>query len=421
MSLNNIDEYNLSNKERKGSSFNCNHLLRSRKYSNKILFEKESLCSNSLDLYKRQRSDTIDVNNDHGFFNGYEKNIMKYNFSFKKNQSRQDIEPVIEEIERKKNYLSKSFKFNINQSRKIRLPILETPQKNEKEVKLLRKKLRLDFRLELAKNAKEKIEIEEINKLREKIHLKRLKKILFNEKKKGWKCCQDFGALFTAIGLINIFAEKYKLRKKVHKNATKYFRILFVTLHTLGKIIRKIKVIRRMKAFKFIVNILKIKVSRWRKSIVIKHKRNIANYLVAVDDSYYFVQFLKEVNYGITRIQKWYRRYLAKRTLMLSIMNLLWSKLEVFSSTSKPKDPNNLAMIEEELKKSLANKRVTELVPLPIRLYYLCQVANDTHTFIKKSKMILLISKALNKKAEWDDIKSKCKDVFPIIDRKSVV
>ena len=287
-------------------------------------------------------------------------------------------------------------------------------QQEINEVSAMRKKIRLNFRIELAKKVKEQIEKNEHDNLISKIERRKLNKTLNEEKARGWKCCQGYVFTMTSIGFLETLANRYNLRRSVHENANGYFRLLFVSLYSIGKIIRKIKKKREEKFYATAIRLLTKKIWYWRLRRRMAYKRRLIKFALLKDDSYYFTNLVKTINYSIIKLQQLFRRHLARRILMMTVMNLLWSSLEIFSSKIDPNDQESAKKMELFIKKELYKKHKVNLVPIRIRLCCLCKALGDKGVFIGKKKMILLISKVLSDKSHWSSIMTESKK-YPII------
>jgi len=166
---------------------------------------------------------------------------------------------------------------------------------------------------------------------------------------------------------LEIISSKYALRKKLQKQTTKYLRIIYVTFWALGKFISHNKIRRAKQLMKYMKTIVKARKDLWRFKRWTKAKNNIRKFVVKYEGNPQFLLFVKFVVDRLTKIQKLYRRYYIKKTIMLSLMNIQWSAIE-FAILNIRKGTD---LQESDINNAIKEGRMSNAVPVNIRILYI--------------------------------------------------
>ena len=217
------------------------------------------------------------------------------------------------------------------------------------------------------------------------------------------------------VSILKIAYEKLMLQREVHQSASKYLKAAYVCMLSIGKIIRKVKAIRKDKLNRILNRISETRVWCWKVKYRIQHKKNIIKYTSMMQSQPNFCMLVKSIVYNVVKIQRIYKRRLIKRIVMLNIMNALWNALEVIQSKTEFHNKIKAEEMDNEIRKRITKQRKTQLVPILVRLFYLCSALKRNKVFIGKCQMMKLISKALLMKTQWNDINQNAKNIFPII------
>lgn len=240
--------------------------------------------------------------------------------------------------------------------------------KDEKRRKIIANKMKLEEKIKAAQEKEEILESERIKIIIDKRTENERRRFVVAEKGRSWKLVRSWQDLATMGGLLSILAIKYTTRKEVRRQTSKNFRLIFFSFLAIGRLIRRLRAFKMCRSIFVIGRVMRTKLKFWRQHKIVKSKTAVGKFVERVEDSPMILLFLKFILSKIFIIQKWYRRVLVKRYLMLAIMNLQWSVLEYAVLKVRASERKNSdLMVAENLKAG----KVSEVVPVSIRIQYL--------------------------------------------------
>ncbi len=200
------------------------------------------------------------------------------------------------------------------------------------------------------------------------------RQLMEREKAGTWKLVHSWTAMTTLGGWLQILSGKYSRRRAVKKRVDRFMRILFVGLWTVGKFRRMLTGVRLERIRRGMRKVIASHHRYWKAQRTLRSKRNVARFVDEVSITPVFVMLVMFVVQRIRLVQKWYRRYLVKKRLMLSIMNRQWSATEyvVFKLKNDPRPVN------ERIEYCIKTNKRSEAVPVNVRIRYITQHLNVT-------------------------------------------
>ena len=126
---------------------------------------------------------------------------------------------------------------------------------------------------------------------------------------------------------------EYTIKKVIKHNTKKMVRVLFFSLLAIGKFRKKLYCIRLKRLSDLLKQVIRMKIEFWRKKRKKKYKRILGQFLIKYSHLSKFHLFVMQINKSITLLQRFYKRYLVKRAIMLSAMSIKWEKLELHNTT----------------------------------------------------------------------------------------
>jgi len=234
----------------------------------------------------------------------------------------------------------------------------------------------LTAKIQTAQKTKEKLEEEEIiRKIQIKEDAER-RRLISKEKSNTHKLIKNWLHLGTLGGMLQILSEKYNLKNAVKKRTDKLMRILFVSLWTVGKFIRKFNSKRMSKAKRSLKTIVNTHRNLWEIQRRVRAKRRIAKFIDEYAQIPAFTLFVMQISRQVIIIQKWYRRHLVRKRLLLAIMNYQWSPIEYAIIRGKLTDKTDKKICDERINECIYQSKKSDVVPLFVRIHYLKQQLN---------------------------------------------
>ncbi len=195
------------------------------------------------------------------------------------------------------------------------------------------------------------------------------RRLVSKEKSSTWKLMQSWLAVGTLGGMLEGLVDKYNLKKAVKKRTDKLMRILFVCLWSVGRFVLRGRKMREQKILRCMHAIVTSCRGMWRMRRRIRMKRRMVKFVDNASATPQFVVFVMVVVCRIRLIQKWFRRYLVKRRLLLAIMNRQWSAIE-YAVLKLKKDPRSLT---EKINYCIETRQKGDVVPIHVRTFFIRQ------------------------------------------------
>ena len=201
--------------------------------------------------------------------------------------------------------------------------------KHDKKIQSIKNRnKRLNSLIKIANKKKQKIIDNWIFKVKLEYEEQNRKLLINKEKAKNYKIISSWLMQITINDWIKEIVRKYQLKRKVKKRTDKMMRILFITLQVVGKFCRKFYFLRRKKLMRAMTNFVSIKISYWKMKRRIRMKKIISKFFTEYSMTSQFHLFIMKIGRCLILVQRWYRRYLVKKRLMLAIMIIEWSHIE---------------------------------------------------------------------------------------------
>lgn len=166
-----------------------------------------------------------------------------------------------------------------------------------------------------------------------------------------------------------------------------------MTLWTVGFFLRVSRKMRVQKLNRILTKFSKAYVGLWRLRRRIRYKKSIALFVKKNEEIPLLLLFNMNVVYKIRLIQKWFRRYLVKRTVLLALLNCEWSSIEyAILRVTSVEEGNESPRFRRTVDKCVAEGKHSDIVPIEIRLFY-----------IKNHLEVILVDKVFlgNKQKIW--------------------
>ncbi len=249
----------------------------------------------------------------------------------------------------------------------------------------LRRK-RQDYQIRSAQAAKESIvsgyaiivhigiEEDEARLAEERMQEHVRKIVISKDRSNVWKFSQAWIAIGTLQGWMSVIMAKYKNRCLTRKKTNRYLRIIFRCFLALGRICRRAHKIRTNKLLRSMRRIAYGKMCVWRMTRKSKTRERLTNFLKMHFACPMLLLLVKSTAKSVVLIQRWHRRYMAKRTLALSIMNIEWSVIERIMLT-RSSTQTQQQMLAKQI---FISDPGSDVVPMPVRLQYLNAILNVT-------------------------------------------
>ena len=281
-------------------------------------------------------------------------------------------------------------------------------QRRDQEISGTNTSMRREYKIKAAQNTKEIIEEEEKARAIKRMEEIDKRKFLKREEKHAWKLCRNWLSLMTMLHVLGICHGQYDYVKKMHQMRDKYFRIFYFCVLTVGKLLVKLRKFRNRKFMRVLRVIARSKTSLWKARSRIRSSKNLTKFVQNYSQIRAFMVLAKTVMLSITKIQKWYRRYLTKKIFLLSLMNLLWDSLErLVLNSENPNDAKNPTLIKRAIRKYFGvGKEKSEVVPVRARIHFILSAMKSQHVFIDRLRMSKLVLYSLTKRKDWQKLKN---------------
>ena len=184
----------------------------------------------------------------------------------------------------------------------------------------------LDKKIQMIQSRKERVINEYIKKI-SNMRLKSNKRFLYNKENfhKLLSSWIQFAVSFAWISEIN---KKYQLKKHVKKHTDKLMKIFVVSWMAFARFYRIIRKYRKRILIVRLRSVISVKKSLWRYKHRIKMKKRFINFFIKFSNISSICWLIRKTTKALITLQRWYRRYLVKKYLMIGIMNYQWSELE---------------------------------------------------------------------------------------------
>jgi len=233
---------------------------------------------------------------------------------------------------------------------------------NETKIKQIKQNNELlNMKIQSAQRTKERLMRQAIDKVTNRRKEIDHKILIRKEEANSHKIIYNWIILFSINNLIRQFHSKGILRKNLRKRTSRILRCLFFSLLALGKFRKRLYDIRKSKATQTLRRLLSKHSKAWKEKIRRLTEVRVTNFCVKYSTSSYFKLLTMKIAKRIKVLQRCCRRYLARKHLMLAIMNKQWSLVEHAVIKCKSN--------EEIIKEPLLSE--SKVVPLKVRLYFL--------------------------------------------------
>ncbi len=180
---------------------------------------------------------------------------------------------------------------------------------------------------------------------------------------------QAWTGLATLGGWMRCLATKYNNRRAVRKSTDRMMRIMFITLWVVGKIRKKVRRLGLRKVSTLLGGVVRANIVLWRGRRRARARKSVAAFVAQHEQAPVLMQFLKFVVYRIRRIQRWFRRICAQKTLALAMMSFQWSAVE--SELINEKASKRKGAIRDSVSAAVLRGRPVAVIPMSVRLFYI--------------------------------------------------
>lgn len=174
----------------------------------------------------------------------------------------------------------------------------------------------------------------------------------------------------TTLGMLKRCANVYLLKREVKVHCEKYWRMFFTLSRVVGRFRKVLAGIRLHKAKVKLRSIVAIKKNFWSLKRRIRSKKHIAKFFDRYSEMQVKCLLIMTVGSAILRVQKWYRRYMVKKRLMLALMNVMWSAIEYLIAKgmieTREKGREKMPMV----RKAILRRKKRDIVPLKVRIHF---------------------------------------------------
>jgi len=265
---------------------------------------------------------------------------------------------------------------------------------NKQEVRLkiiVNKSVKLRNKIKLSQDKKEQLINERIVQIKLNNEESDRRYLINKERINSYKLSRAWIMNATLNYWLELLASKYNLRITKRMRTDQLLRALFVTLLSIGRFRRKAKQLRLKRLLRLMTRFISFKMPIWRKEKANKMKEIVLNFL----NNYSSVQSICYVMLGVVKrlkiLQRWYRRYIVKKQIMLAAMNILWSYIEYTITVKKMLSKCKQNQWNYCIQETIIENNKSEVVPINVRIFYIKKHLNRSNMNLKKKVYYVMI------------------------------